>query len=67
MFLLKPAHYMGIWAFHSASSVIGAPLRSVYPELGPTHIRKYMNRIMEPRVDMHTRDETGKEECMNVA
>ena len=44
---IKPETYLGIWAIHAVSSLLGAPVMSVYPGLGS--VTADLNRIVMPR------------------
>ncbi|KAH3862708.1 hypothetical protein DPMN_025682 [Dreissena polymorpha] len=43
---------MGIWQIFALSSVLNAPIRSVYPEKGNPNVRQDLNRLILPRTDM---------------
>ena len=46
--ITKPNTYMGIWQIHAISSILGAPIKSTYPERGPEWIREQLNRHIQP-------------------
>lgn len=41
--------YMGIWQIHALSSVLNAPVFSIYPKLGNPNVRLDLNRVVLPR------------------
>ena len=47
---LKHENFMGLWQLMALSSVLGIPIRSVYPEKGPNVYRRLCNRIILPRL-----------------
>lgn len=45
----KAGKYMGLWALHALSTVLGKPLQSVYPQLENSVLRPDYHRQLKPR------------------
>ena len=48
--ITKPGSYMGLWQIFAASSVLGCPIFSIYPQLGNPIVRSHIHRLIQPRV-----------------
>jgi hypothetical protein len=53
--LTIPGSYMGIWEVFALSSILGAKIISVYPNMGNRVVRQDFNRTILPRM-LHTTD-----------
>ncbi len=47
--IMKPGTYMGAWQLAAAASVLGIPIKSVYPVYGAATVRAELHRIFWPR------------------
>ncbi|XP_060601076.1 vertnin-like [Ruditapes philippinarum] len=47
--LTQNKSFMGIWQMFALSSVLGAPIKSVYPNKGNPKVREDLNRLILPR------------------
>ena len=51
---IKDGSYMGMWELIAMASVLGCSIQSVYPTIGSSTVRKFLNRKILPRIQQTT-------------